>query len=282
MKVGVSSYSFQQYLDAKKMNLEDVLIKASELGFDAVEIVDFDMPESVTEEYIDGLKKIAKENNIEICAYLAGGEFLGTDEEREAAFREVCRQLDIAKMLDVKLFRYDIGYLLPRFMSFDAALEIVTPYMQKIADYGEKLGIMTMIENHGIAFQDWERMEKTYNRVNHKNFTLLIDIGNFMCADTDNVICVSKLANLASHVHLKDMIKYDFYDGCSKENCFETRGGNFLLGTAVGYGDAKAAQCIKVLKNAGYDGYLDIEYEGQEECIKSLEKAISYVKTVLE
>lgn len=282
MRVGVSSYSFQQYIDKGEMTAEDTLIKASEIGFDAIEFVNFNLPESVTEDYTDKLKKLSKEYKIEICAYLTGGNLLAeTEEERENELNGIYHHLDIAKMLDVKLFRYDVGYSLPKFISFDKALEMVVPYMKKIADYGEKIGIMTMIENHGMAFQDWERIEKTYNAVNHKNFSLLIDVGNFLCADFENTICVSKLANLASHVHLKDMKKYDFYDK-NRPVCYETRGCNYLLGTTVGYGDAKVRQCIKILEKAGYDGYLNIEYEGQEDCIEGLKKGLLFVRDVLE
>lgn len=283
MKIGVSSYSFQQYINKGEMTAVDTLIKAAEMGFDAIEFVSFNFPKDVTKEYTDNLKKLSKQHNIEICAYLTGGNLLnGTEQERQQSFEEICHDIDIANMLEVKLFRYDVGYALPRFMSFDMALEIVAPYMKKIADYGAQFGIMTMIENHGLTFQDWERVEKTYNAVNHKNFSLLIDIGNFVCADLDNTLCVSKLANLASHVHLKDMIKYDFYDDCPRENCFKTRACNYALGTAVGYGDVKVAQCVEILKKAGYDGFLNIEYEGQEDCIEGLKKGLQYARNLLQ
>ena len=282
MKIGVSSYSFGQYITAGKMTAEDTLIKASEMGFDAIEFVSFNLPEKVTKEYAKNLKKLSKEYNIEISAYLTGGNLLlETEEEREEACNMICKQLDIAEMLGVKLFRYDVAYFLPKYMSFDTALNIIAPYMRKIADYGEKLDIMTMIENHGHVFQDWERIEKTYNAVNHKYFSLLIDIGNFMCVDFDNTICVSKLANLASHVHLKDMEKCDFYDCSDKKNYSKTRACNYIRGVAVGDGDAKAEQCIRILEKAGYDGYLDIEYEGREDCIEGLKKGLEFTRKVI-
>jgi sugar phosphate isomerase/epimerase len=102
-----------------------------------------------------------------------------------------------------------------------------------------------------------------------------------MCADFDNVICVSKLANLASHVHAKDMKKIDFYDECSKEGLFRTRARNYLKGTYVGGGDAKVEQCIDILKAAGFDGYVDIEYEGQEDCIEGITKGYEFLKSIV-
>ena len=51
---------------------------------------------------------------------------------------------------------------------------------------------------------------------------------------------------------------------------------NYLRGAAVGEGDVGAAQCIAILKRAGYDGYLDIEFEGQEDCIAALTRGLAY------
>ena len=282
MKIGVSSYSFQQYFNKGGFTAEDALIRAAELGFDAIEFTDFNLPEAVDRNYIEKLNALAKEQGIEICAYVSGGNLLAEDEtEREAACQKICHDLDIADWFGVKLFRFDVGSSLPKLLSFDQALARALPYMKKIADYGEGKGIMTMIENHGYAFQDWERVEKVYNAMNHKNFTLLIDIGNFFCADQDNVLCVSKLANLASHVHLKDMKKCDFYDSCDKTGFFQSRGANFLQGAAVGYGDAKVAQCVEILKKAGYDGYMNMEYEGPEDCMEGLKKSLAFARGLL-
>lgn len=282
MKIGVSSYSFQQYFNKGEMTAEDALIKAAELGFDAIEFTDFNLPEGVDKEYIDRLKALSEEHGIEICAYVTGGNLLAdTEAEREAACQKICHDLDIAKLFEVTLFRFDVGSWLPKGLSFDMALNRALPYMKRIADYGETLGIMTMIENHGFAFQDWERVEKAYNAMNHKNFALLVDIGNFFCADQDNTLCISKLANLAVHVHLKDMKKLDYYTADDKNGYFESRAANFLQGTVVGYGDAKVAQCVKILQKAGYDGYMNIEYEGPEECIEALKKGLAFARTLI-
>lgn len=170
---------------------------------------------------------------------------------------------------------------LPIGMSFNEALSLTVPLIRAATEYGEKLGIVTMTENHGYAFQDADRVEKVYNTVNHKNFKLLVDIGNFTCADEDPVKSVSRVANLAAHVHLKDFEMIPFDSNASKENTFMTRGCNYLRGVAVGYGDVKTVQCINILKKAGYDGYLDIEFEGPEDCITELERGLLLVRSAI-
>lgn len=283
MKVGVSSYSFSQYLSKGKMTIFDTVSKAKELGFDAIEFTPIPEIEGKTRtETALELKRLAEENNIEISAYVVGGDLIsGDDDERKKQLEILKEEIDIAKALGVKLFRHDVGYMLPMNMCFDEALRLAAPIIREASEYAMERGIKTMIENHGRAFQDADRVEKTVSAVNHKNFALLVDIGNFMCADEESVLSVSRVANLAAHVHLKDFIKKDFYSEDSKENCFKTRGCNYIMGVAVGSGDVRAAQCISVLKEAGYDGYMDVEFEGPEDCIKELRTGLAFIRSVL-
>lgn len=48
MKISVSSYSFQQYIGAKKMTQLDAVAKAHELGFEAIEFIDLEPCEKPT------------------------------------------------------------------------------------------------------------------------------------------------------------------------------------------------------------------------------------------
>ena len=280
MKISVSSYSFQQYINAGKLAHFDVIRKAHDMGFEAIEYTD--LPQSEPENRIALAKQIKAEAancGLELSAYVVGGNLLcETPEEQQAEVERLKGELDIAKVLGVKLFRYDVVRRLPQHRSFESVLEAVVPAMRQIADYGQELGIKTMIENHGYAFQDYDRVEKIYHAVNHENFGLLLDIGNFLCADQDNVMCVSRLAHLACHVHLKDFVIFDYYSGESAEKCFKTRACNLLRGPAVGHGAAKTAQCLSILKEAGYDGYVDIEFEGPEDCVDELKKGLEFCR----
>ena len=279
MKIGVSSYSFIKYLVDGKMDLKDVIKKAKEIGFEAIEFIGFE-DEKFSLDFAKEIKEEADKNNIEISAYVIGADLLKENEELSKEISTIKKHIDIAECLGTKLFRYDVVKMLPRLMSFEMALEKVVDSMREIADYAMDKGIMTMIENHGRVFQDGYRMEKIYNRVNHPNFSLLVDVGNFACVDDDSVKCVSRRANLASHVHVKDFIIKPFEIGQKEDDCFVTRGANRLYGTTPGDGDIKSVQCIEILKKSGYDGYIDVEYEGSEDCIIALEKALKYLKTV--
>ena len=279
MKIGVSSYSFIKYLNDGKMNLKDVIKKAKEIGFEAIEFTGFEN-ENFSVDFAKEIKEEAEKCGIEISAYVIGANLLKEGEELAEEIAKIKKHIDIAHALGTKLFRYDVAAALPRFVSFEMALEKVVASMREIADYAKEKDVMTMIENHGRAFQDAYRMEKVYNAVNHPNFSLLVDIGNFACVDEDSVESVSRLANLASHVHVKDFVKEPFEIGQKEDDCYVTRGKNRLYGTTPGDGDVNSVQCIEILKQSGYDGYIDVEYEGSEDCIVALEKAFKYIKTV--
>lgn len=109
---------------------------------------------------------------------------------------------------------------------------------------------------------------------------MLIDVGNFACADEDSVSAVSRLANYALHINVKDFVKKPF--GTLDEGVV-TRACNRLIAYAVGDGDIPARQCIAILKRAGYGGYVSIEFEGIEDCITAIargkERLYSYIKS---
>ena len=59
------------------------------------------------------------------------------------------------------------------------------------------------------------------------------------------------------------------------------RGGNYLRGTVIGHGVVPVRACVHILQNAGYDGYLSVEFEGREETLPALENAREYLRKLL-
>ena len=113
-----------------------------------------------------------------------------------------------------------------------------------------------------------------FNAVNHENYGLLVDMGNFLCVDENPVTAVSRVAPYAIHAHAKDMV---VRNKPGRHNIV-SRGGNFLACVAVGEGDVPVEQCIRILKKAGYEGYLSLEYEGKEDCIEGIATGIANLK----
>ena len=158
-------------------------------------------------------------------------------------------------------------------------LPTIAKNAQRVAEYGEKLGIVTCTENHGYIAQDSDRVERLFNAVNHDNYGLLVDIGNFICADEDPALAVSRVAPYAVHVHVKDMLVRNEPTG----SCVNlTRGGRYFVGTVAGEGDIPVKRCLGILKRAGYDGFVSLEYEGKEDCISAISRGLANVRKIIE
>ena len=136
-----------------------------------------------------------------------------------------------------------------------------------MTEYAKTRGIRTMVENHGLLVQDSARVVALYRAIGSDNFSLLADMGNFMCADENSAVALGNVLPYAAHIHAKDFI-FKSGDGENPgEGFFGTRAGNYLRGTIVGHGVVPVAQCLKLIKRAGYEGWLSLEFEGMEDCI---------------
>ncbi len=60
---------------------------------------------------------------------------------------------------------------------------IIAKNAREISDYAASKGIRTCSENHSFVGQDNDRLEALLNAVDHENYGLLVDMGNFVCAD---------------------------------------------------------------------------------------------------
>lgn len=286
MKISVSSYSYAQYIRAGKLTQLTAIDKAKEMGFDAIEFTDIDGAGNLDlqKENAAKLKARADELGMVINAYTIGANLAGlTEEARAAEVERLKGQLDVAKILGAGVMRHDVCYSLGKTgftRSFDLMLLYLADSARKVTEYGASIGIKTCSENHGYIAQDSDRMERLFNAVNHDNYGLLVDMGNFTCVDENHTLAVSRVAPYAIHAHAKDM---KISKGAPYGNCQSmTRGGNYFCGTAIGEGDVPVKQCLNILKRAGYEGYLSIEFEGHGDCVDGIARGYANLKRMLE
>lgn len=285
MKISVSSYSFQQYIRKGLMTQLDCVAKAKEMGFDAIEFIDIDGKGDLElqKENARKLRAEADRVGITINAYTIGAcLYQDTRAAMDAEVERLKGQLEIAQILGTKVMRHDVCYTLGKTgasRSFDLMLPFIAENARRITEYAQTLGIKTCTENHGYIAQDSDRVERLFNAVNHDNYGLLVDMGNFVCVDEEPSRAVSRVAPYAIHVHIKDMLVREQPTGNCKNM---TRGGNYFCGTVVGEGDVPVKKCLKILKRAGYDDFVSLEYEGAEDCITGIARGLANVKTMLE
>ena len=284
MKLSVSSYSFSQYIRAGKMTQLDCIAKAKEMGFDSIEYIEIDGVGDLEKQKENAarLREEADRLSFPITNYSIGANlYKDTAEERKAEVDRLKGQLDVAKILGAKIMRHDVCYSVGKTgagRSFDLMLPYLADSIRQVTEYGESLGIKTCSENHGFVAQDSDRMERLFNAVNHENYGLLVDIGNFICVDENPITAVSRVAPYAIHVHAKDMLVRS-----EKPATFigMTRGCNYFSGTVIGEGDIPVKQCLAILKRAGYDGNISIEFEGADDCIEGISRGLTNLRSIL-
>ena len=274
MKICVSSYSFQPMLKSGEISQFGLIKKVKEMGFDGIEFTDLSPENGLSErEYAQMLREESERLNLPIVNYTIGAELINRplDEECERLFGKV----DVAAILGASGMRHDAtgGFegAKGRFCGFDQALPTLIEGCRRVTEYAAEKGISTMVENHGFFAQDSDRVEKLVTGVANENFGLLVDIGNFACADDPSDKAVGRVAKYAKYVHVKDFHIKSGSEPDPGRGFFRSRAGNYLRGAIIGHGNIPVAQCIGILKRAGYDGYVSIEFEGIEQTLKGIE-----------
>lgn len=283
MKFAVSTYSFSQLIRKGEMTQLDCIAKAGEMGFDGVELVEIaDYAEGDLTGYAGRIAQEAERCGVAVSNFAFGADFVnGSGGDRQQELRRVMDMIDAAQIMGAPCVRHDVLYGLGPFRSFDQALPALAEACRAVAEYAAEKGIRTMSENHGFISQDSIRVEQLFNAVNHPNFSLLADMGNFLCVDENPVTAVSRVAPYAAYVHAKDFLVKSGDGPDPGRGFFKSRGGNYLRGTVIGHGAVPVRQCLDVLKKAGYDGYITVEYEGMEPALEGIAAGLENLKRYL-
>lgn len=287
MKIGVSSYSYSALVNKGAMTQFDIISKAKEMGFDVIEFAGLITPEGESiQSYAARVRDECSRVGIEMGNYTIGADLInGSNGNYDVEIERLKGEVRIAEILGAPGMRHDAtrGFL-PDYRgsrSFQDALPILVKGCRAVTQYAAEHGIRTMVENHGFFCQDSERVEMLVCGVNNENFGVLIDMGNFLCADEDPAQAVGRLAPYAFHVHAKDFHTKPGTSPNPGDGWFRSRGGNFLRGSIIGHGDVAVAQCLHILKGTGYGGNISIEFEGMEDPLVGISVGLKNLKAYI-
>ena len=284
MKIGVSSYSFSDYIRHTGCDYRKICDMAKQIGFDGIEFIALDDPylgvTTDAKKTAVELREYCAGIGLEIVAYTISADFLA--EDREAEMAALRANIDVAAELGAGILRHDVatgprdiyGY------TYRDAIKEMAPQIRKITEYAAAKGIRTCTENHGRFFQDAHRVSELIQAVNHPNYGWLVDIGNFMGVDGDIPKSVLTAAPYAFHMHAKDNL-YKSGTEIVPDGWRCTRGGNYTRPTVLGHGVVPVRQCLGIMKQSGYDGYVSLEYEGWEENIRAVESGYAFLKKLI-
>jgi len=284
MKIGVSSYSFSKLAQGGRFTYTEMCDAAKSLGYDGIEFVTLERADMAVDERkaASEIREHCAKIGLDVVSYTVGANLLGDDPKGE--LKTLCARIDVAAELGAKTLRHDISFKpsRPARYPWQKMAEEAAPLIREATEYAATKGIRTCTENHGHLFQDAERVEALIEEVGSDNFGWLVDMGNFLCVDADPPSSVAVGARYAFHAHVKDFL----YKPASatlpagKGGWLATRNGNYLRGTVLGHGVVPIEQCVNILRTAGYDGYLDVEFEGWEDVLQALGAAREYLRAI--
>ena len=257
MKVGIDSYCYHRFLGevydhqnppAKQMTMEDFIKRAKELDVDGVSLESCFFPR-FDSAYLSEVKGMLDEFNFDrVYAWghpdgLEGGK-------NEAAYDEMVDHIEYANAIGAKVMRVVGSSLMFRFEDHGPQIQKLSRMFTNAMKVADNYGIKLADENH-IDYNADEMLELIHN-VNHPNFGINFDTGNFLRVLDDPIQGMEKLARFTFSTHVKDLkinpqaAVNDWY---------------FFSCTPVGDGLVDNQKLAQLLKDANYEGFLAMEID---------------------
>lgn len=257
-KISLAEWSLHKTLFAGKLdNLDFPETAAKTYGIHAVEYVNqFFKDKAKDMDYLKELKKRAKDNRVENVLIMVDGEGnLGaaSDKERSTAVENHYQWVEAAKFLGCHSIRVNAaGQGTP-----EEVKQAAVDGLGRLSEFAAQHKINVIVENHGGISSHGDWLSAVLKEVGMKNCGSLPDFGNFY--EYDRYKGVEELMPFAKGVSAKT---HDF-----KENGEETQ---------IDY-----HRMLTIVKDAGFKGYIGIEYEGsklsEDEGIKASKKLLEKV-----
>jgi sugar phosphate isomerase/epimerase len=225
-------------------NLDFPKIAREQFGIEGVEFVNqFFKDRAHDSQYLKDLKARASDNGVTCVLIMIDGEgdlSAQGKEERMKAVENHKKWVDAAAALGCHSIRVNTGH---HYGPTD--VDAVAEACGALTDYGDRNNINIICENHGGPSSNPDALLALMKAVNKPRFGTLPDFGNFEKDKRGRYVidiydAIARMMPYAKGVSAKS---YNF-DGQGRE-------------TALDY-----ARILKIVTDAGYHGFVGIEYEG--------------------
>ncbi len=239
-KISLAEWSLHRTLFSGKLTNLDFAQQATTVyGIDAVEYVNqFFKDKAKDMKYLAEMKTRSDDQGVRNLLIMIDGEgFLGDPDsaKRTKAVENHYPWVEAAKYLgchSIRVNAHSKG-------TAEEQAKLAADGLRRVSEFGASADINVIVENHGGLSSNGQWLSGVIKSVNLPNCGTLPDFGNF--TDYDRYKGVAELMPLAKGVSAKS---YDF----------DAEGND----TQIDY-----AKMMKIVLDAGYHGYIGIEYEGR-------------------
>lgn len=150
---------------------------------------------------------------------------------------------------------------------FDTAVQRAIECSIRTADYAKHFGITCLYEDQGEYVNGIKGFGVFYNAVKSscKNVGVCADVGNIYFVDENPEDFIKAYIDDIKHVHVKDYQRKPYVLEPHNYRWDKSVGGNWLRDTIIGDGIVDLPTCLKLLKDAGYDGCFALENSHPED-----------------
>lgn len=246
-KISLAEWSLHKTLFAKEMTNLQFPVVSRELGIDAVEFVNqFFKDQAKDEKYLAELLKITKNEGVTNVLIMCDGEgMVGAPDksERMKTVENHKKWIDAAAFLGCHSIRVNAGSQ----GSYEEQQKLAADGLRMLCEYGDTKKINILVENHGGLSSNGDWLSGVMKMVDHKRVGTLPDFGNFTInretgEEYDRYKGVEQLMRFAKGVS-------------GKSYAFDAQGNETTM---------DFYRLMKIVKDSGYKGYVDVEYEGSE------------------
>lgn len=279
MQLGISMYSYVAAVKAGRLNLESFIHEAAKLGAPGVELLDFFYTDWEAE------RKIAlatlKETGLVCGVFSVANNFAQpAEEDRTAAINIIKKGVDEALHFNtntVRVFAGDV-YSDSTFTQEQAFTWIIDG-LATASDYAHAKGVRLALENHGKLAGRGDQINdiiaQVRSKTGHSSLGANPDTGNFLLVNQPGHEGVAEVAPNAYMCHFKDFIKEPggHYKGID---------GTEYAGTVIGEGTVDLGASLSALKQAGFSGWVNLEYEGEADPMTGVPASYANAKKFLD
>jgi len=287
MRIAVSMYSYNAAVQAGRLDLPGFIREASQAGADGVELLDYYYPSGGQDaEGVERSRAAAKEalaeTGLPVPNFSVGNNFAKPDpQERESQVGRIRFGVDEALAYGAGVVRVFAGDVAPG-LTFDQVRVWIVEGLASASIYAHERGVRLALENHGKLAGRGDQVRGLIDDVRaicgNDALGANPDTGNFLLVDQPSHEAIVQVAPVAIMVHFKDFAPAPAdYEGWT----YESLAGKRYLGACVGEGLVELEMCINNLRDAGFDGWLSVEYEGLEDPLVAVPRSIANARRFL-
>jgi sugar phosphate isomerase/epimerase len=276
IKLGISFYSYYANWKRGELEIPAFIHECKRLGVDGVELLEPLFRDKAAE--LPAVEAALKETGLKVGVYSVSNNFAKTDSsERAKELDKIKVGVDMANHFGAKTVRVFAGDIAPG-MSFEDGFNWIVEGLSLASEYAYANGVTLALENHGKLAGRSDQVEKILRAVANPSMKANPDTGNFLLVHEASHEAVEKLATRAGMCHFKDFRAMpDNFEGFA----YQSVDGVKYAGTAVGEGEVDLPDCVRSLREAGFDGWLNIEYEAAEDPMTGVARSVGYTKKLL-